>query len=432
MDEVLSLILGGGRGSRLYPLTMLRSKPAVPIAGKYRLIDIPISNCINSGLKRIYVLTQFLSVSLHRHIANTYKFDPFSRGFVEVLAAQQTNEASDWYQGTADAVRQNIRYVHENRGRDVLILSGDQIYRMNFHKLVELHRDNEADVTIAVLPVRADQASSFGIVRLDDSGRVVGFLEKPQTKEELAPLATPVEWIVSRGISPNGDDNPRQYLASMGIYLFKREALFHLLNQPPLAKDFGKEIFPRSVGTHKVQAHVYDGYWEDVGTVKSYHEASLALTDDNPPFDFHSNEGVIYTRMRYLPATRIIDATLDGCLVSDGCVVQSGSRIDRCILGVRTQIGRNVRLRNTVVIGADRFETDSEKADNRQRGIPNVGVGDGSVIENAILDKDCRVGANVQILNRARLEEAEGTNYVIRDGVVVIPKAAMVPDGTII
>jgi len=428
MDDVLSIILGGGRGTRLYPLTMLRSKPAVPIAGKYRLIDIPISNCINSGMNRIYVLTQFLSVSLHRHIANTYKFDPFSRGFVELLAAQQTNEASDWYQGTADAVRQNIRYVHENRCRDVLILSGDQIYRMDFDRLARLHRDTQADVTIAVLPVRADQASSFGILRLDDDGRVTGFVEKPQTKEELVPLATPAEFIESRGIRSQG----RHYLASMGIYLFTREAIIHLLNQPPLAKDFGKEVFPRSIKTHKVQAHLFDGYWEDVGTVKSYHEASLALADENPPFDFGSNEGVIYTRMRYLPATRIQNAVLDRCLVSDGCLVQSGSRIVHSLLGVRTQVGRNVHLRNTVVLGADRFETDAEKAENRRRNVPDVGVGDGTVIENAILDKDCRIGANVQIVNRAGLENAEGTNYVIRDGVVVIPKGAVVMDGAII
>ncbi len=428
MDSVLSLILGGGRGTRLYPLTMLRSKPAVPIAGKYRLIDIPISNCINSGLNRVYVLTQFLSVSLHRHIANTYKFDPFSRGFVEVLAAQQTNESSDWYQGTADAVRQNIRYVHEDRCTDVLILSGDQLYRMDFAQLLRTHRQSKADVTIGVLPVTAEQSSGFGIVRLDEAGRVVNFVEKPKTAEQLAPVRTPAEWIEQRGVAARG----REYLASMGIYLFTRPALIHLLNAPPLAADFGKEIFPRSIATHHVQAHLFDGYWEDVGTIKAYHEASLALTEEPPPFDFHSPEGVIYTRMRYLPASRLSGASLERCVVSDGCVIGEGTRLTHSVVGVRTRIGCRTTIRDSVLIGADRFETDQERNENRRRGLPDFTVGDGAVIENAILDKDCRVGSNVRIVNKDRKENAEGENFVIRDGVVVIPKGAIVLDGTVI
>lgn len=427
-QEVLSLILGGGRGSRLFPLTMLRSKPAVPIAGKYRLIDIPISNCINSGCNRIYVLTQFLSVSLHRHIANTYKFDPFSRGFVEVLAAQQTNEAADWYQGTADAVRQNIRYVHEDRCEHVLILSGDQLYRMDFRHLLKTHLDSRADVTIAVLPVRAESTPAFGIVRLDDRGKVTGFIEKPQTPDQLAPYFVSDDWITQRGIKAQG----RNYLASMGIYLFKRDALFQLLNSPPLATDFGKEIFPRSIQSHHVQTHLFDGYWEDVGTVKSYHEANLALTSENPPFVFHSTEGVIYTRMRYLPASRINAARLDHCLVSDGCVIGAGTTITRCVVGVRTQIGENVTLRNSVIIGADRYETPQEREENARRGLPSFGVGDGTVIDNAILDKDARVGANCRIINQDRVKNAEGKNYVIRDGIVCIPKGSIVLDGTVI
>ncbi len=433
MQDVLSLILGGGRGTRLYPLTMLRSKPAVPIAGKYRLIDIPISNCINSGLNRVYVLTQFLSVSLHRHIANTYKFDPFSRGFVEILAAQQTIETSDWYQGTADAVRQNIRYVHEDGCRDVLILSGDQIYRMDFRQLLRTHRDSQAEVTIAVLPVKAEQAAEFGIVRLDEAGRVVGFVEKPKTAEEQAPWRASPEWLERQGIrAPESRLAGRPCLASMGIYLFRREALFNLLNAPPLVTDFGKEVFPRGIREHHVQAHLFDGYWEDVGTVKSYHEASLALAGDNPPFDFHAPEGVIYTRMRYLPASRITAARLDQCLVGDGCLVQDGSDIHRCVLGIRTRVGRNVQLRNSVIIGADRFETALEQADNRRRGVPDLGIGDGTVIDRAILDKDCRIGASVRIVNRDRIQNGEGRNYVISDAIVVIPKGAIVPDGTVI
>ncbi|HEV3445669.1 MAG TPA: glucose-1-phosphate adenylyltransferase [Gemmataceae bacterium] len=428
MNSVLSLILGGGRGTRLLPLTQLRSKPAVPIAGKYRLIDIPISNCINSGLNRIYVLTQFLSVSLHRHIANTYKFDPFSRGFVEVLAAQQTNEAADWYQGTADAVRQNIRYVQEDWAREVLILSGDQLYRMDFRALIKTHRDNQADVTIAVLPVSEEQVSGFGIVRLNDMGRVIGFVEKPQTEAQLEPVRTPEAWLERLGSHSHG----RPYLASMGIYLFDREKLIKLLNAPPLATDFGKEIFPRSIQTHRVQAHIFDGYWEDLGTIKAYHQSNLALASNNPPFNFHSPEGIIYTRMRFLPASRISDARLDQCLISDGCVILAGTRIERSVIGVRSRIGRKATIRDSVVIGADRFETDAERADNEKRGIPNLTVGDGSVIENAILDKDCRIGRNVQIVNRRGVKNEEDERFVIRDGIVVIPKATVVPDGTVI
>jgi glucose-1-phosphate adenylyltransferase len=428
MQDVLSLILGGGRGTRLYPLTKLRSKPAVPVAGKYRLIDIPISNCINSGCNRVYVLTQFLSVSLHRHIANTYKFDPFSRGFVEVLAAQQTNETADWYQGTADAVRQQIRYVREDGARDVLILSGDQLYRMDFAKLLRTHRDTKADVTIAVLPVARGQAPGFGIAQLDDAGQVVGFVEKPQTDAQLAPLATPAAWLDQRGVA--APDRP--YLASMGIYLFARQVLVDLLNAPPLATDFGKEIFPRSLKTHRVQAHLFDGYWEDLGTVKAYHEANLALAGNNPPFDFHSPDGVIYTRMRYLPASRLSGATVEQCLISDGCVIQAGARIERSVVGVRSRIGRNAVVRDTVIIGADRFETEAERAQNRERGVPDLVIGDNCVVERAIIDKDARIGNSVRITNRQGVAEEEGENYVIRDGIVVIPRGNVLRDGTVI
>jgi glucose-1-phosphate adenylyltransferase len=428
MNDVLSLILGGGRGTRLYPLTQHRSKPAVPIAGKYRLIDIPISNCINSGLKRVFILTQFLSVSLHRHIANTYKFDPFSNGFVEILAAQQTNETADWYQGTADAVRQNIRYVRQDPGSEVLILSGDQLYRMDFRELIATHRQTQADVTIAVLPVAGDQASGFGIVRLDDTGRVIGFKEKPKSAAELAPLATPDEWMARRGIISHG----RPFLASMGIYLFKRDTLMELLQNPPLATDFGREVFPQSICTHRVQAHLFDGYWEDLGTVKSYHEANLILAGDSPPFDFHSPDGVIYTRMRFLPASRMGGASLEQCLVSDGCVIEHGTRIERCVVGVRSHIGRGVTIRDSIMIGADRFEPECERKENATRGIPRLGVGDNCVIERAILDKDCRIGKRVRIVNHSGVTDSEGPNYVIRDGIVVIPRGSVVPDGAVI
>jgi glucose-1-phosphate adenylyltransferase len=428
MQDVLSLILGGGRGTRLYPLTKLRSKPAVPVAGKYRLIDIPISNCINSGCNRIYVLTQFLSVSLHRHIANTYTFDPFSRGFVEVLAAQQTNETADWYQGTADAVRQQIRYVREDGAREVLILSGDQLYRMDFSKLLETHHETRADVTIAVLPVPRSQVAGFGIMQVDDTGRVIGFVEKPQTDAQCAPLAMPAEWLEKRGIAAHG----RPYLASMGIYLFNRQVLIDMLNAPPLATDFGKEIFPRSIKTHLVQTHLFDGYWEDLGTVKAYHEANLALAGNSPPFDFHSPEGVIYTRMRYLPASRLSGATVEQCLISDGCVISAGARVECSVVGVRSRIGKNAVVRDSIIIGADKFETDAERAQNRERGVPDLVLGDNCVVERAIIDKDARIGNNVRVVNTRGVDEEEGDNYVIREGIVVIPRGCVLRDGTVI
>jgi glucose-1-phosphate adenylyltransferase len=428
MHEVVSLILGGGRGRRLYPLTKHRSEPAVPLAGKYRLIDIPLSNCINSGVNRIYVLTQFLSVSLHRHISDTYKFDPFSRGFVEVLAAQQTNEAADWYQGTADAVRQNIRYIYEDGASDILLLSGDQIYRMDFRRLVEVHRERQADVTVAVTPVGRGQAANLGLLRLDDSDRVVGMVEKPQTEEQLRRFQTPAEWLERRGLAGRG----REYLANMGIYVFSRGALFGLLNAHPEATDLVLQILPGSLTSHRIQAYLFDGYWEDLGTIKSYHEAHLALASDRPPFDFHSPEGIIYTRKRYLPASRVEGAHVEHCLISDGCIVRPGARLEHCVMGVRSRVGTGASLRDTVMIGADRYETAAECDENRRRGIPDYGVGDGSVIRRAILDKDCRIGRNVQIINRQSLQTGDGDCYAIRDGIVVIPNEAVVPDGTVI
>ena len=425
--SVLSLILGGGRGTRLYPLTKYRSKPAVPVAGKYRLIDVPISNCINSGVRRIYVLTQFLSVSLHSHIANTYHFDPFSRGFVEILAAQQTNEKADWYQGTADAVRQNLRYVEEDPCSLVLILSGDQLYRMDYHAMVEAHQQSGADVSLAVIPVGRASVSAFGIVRLDDAGRVIGFVEKPKTEAQLAPVRMDEAWIAARGIVAPG----RPYLASMGIYLFNRDVLFDLLASDAQATDFGKEIFPRSIQTRRVQAHLFDGYWEDLGTVQSYHEVHMALAGDTPPFDFSDPRGVIYTHMRNLPAARVGGANLTQCLLSDGCIVGAGARLERSVIGVRTVIGRNVTVRDSVLLGANYYEGE-QRSRLTGREVPPLGIGDNSVLERVILDKNCRIGRNVRIVNQGKAQEAEGDNYVIRDGLVVIPNGAVVPDGTVI
>src|SRR5262245_21583868 len=428
MHDVLSVILGGGRGARLYPLTKKRSEPAVPIAGKYRLIDIPISNCLNSDIRRVYVVTQYLSVSLHRHISSAFGFDMFSSAFVEVLAAQQTNESANWYQGTADAVRQNLAFLENDPSRDLLILSGDQLYRMNFSELVRTHRDSGADVTIAVAPLSRAQASRCGIVRLDDQRRIISLVEKPQSEAELRELRMPPGWLERQGIP--ADD--REYLANMGIYLFNRKVLFDLLQAQPLAHDLVTEVFARRLTTHPIQAHLFGGYWADVGTIRSYYEASLALADDDPPFEFHCPAGVIYTRMRNLPTSRVDGALTQHCLMSDGCVVAPGARLERCVVGVRSRVGRNVTVRDSVVIGADGYETDQDRAANRRRGIPDLGIGENSVIERAIVDKDARIGRNVRIVNQHGLKEADGVNYAIRDGIVVIPNDAIVPDGTVI
>jgi len=426
MRDVLSLILGGGRGTRLHPLTKTRSKPAVPVGGKYRLIDIPISNCINSGLTKCYVVTQFNSVSLHNHVSNTYQFDMFSQGFVEILAAQQTNETATWYQGTADAVRQNMRYIEREPVREVLVLSGDQIYRMNYARLIERHRFEQADVTIAVLPVPRSQVSGFGIMKLDNRGRVVNFIEKPQTDAAAEPFVTTADFIAGQGLEPKG----REFLASMGIYLFNRDVLRDILFTPPHYTDFGKEVFPHCInaGLH-VQAHLFDGFWEDLGTIKSYHDCHMELAGDNAPFRFHAPEGLIYTRRRNLPPSRVVGGAFNHVILSDGCVVNGGARIERAVIGIRSRVGRDVRMRNVVMIGADRHESDDERAADAQRGLPPIGVGDGCEIENAILDKDCRIGRGSKIRNRRGVADAETENYVIRDGVVVIPRGAVVRDG---
>jgi glucose-1-phosphate adenylyltransferase len=428
MKDVLGVILGGGRGARLYPLTRHRSEPAVPIAGKYRLIDIPISNCLNGGVNRMFVLTQYLSVSLHRHIANTYKLSPFSQGFIEVLPAQQTNEAASWYAGTADALRQNLRYLQDHDTTEVLILSGDQLYRMDFAGLVRGHRASGADVTLAVVPVPRRQTPNVGVVRLDDADRVTDLVEKPQAAGQLEAVRTPADWLQRRGLAWRG----AEYLANMGIYLFSRRVLFDLLQAHPDATDLVTEVLARILRTRHVRAHLFTGYWEDLGTIKSYHEANIALAGDDPPFDFASPEGVIYTRMRNLPASLVSASRLEQCLISDGCFIDAGTRIERSVIGVRTRVGRNVTLRDAVVNGADRCETDAERRANRARGVPDLGIGDNAVVERAVLDRDCRIGAGAHIINRRGVQEDEGPGYVIRDGIVIIPNGTLVPDGTVI
>jgi glucose-1-phosphate adenylyltransferase len=428
MHDVLTLILGGGRGTRLWPLTKDRSEPAVPIAGKYRLIDIPLSNCINSGFLRIYVLTQFLSVSLHRHLAHTYKFDPFSRGYVEVLAAQQTNETGRWYEGTADALRQNLRYLQDEGTRDVLILSGDQLYHMDFREFLQTHRDSDADATMAVLPVDAADATQLGIVRTDDQQRITDLVEKPQRSAQLQALRSSPEWLSRRGLGAAG----REWLGNMGIYLFRTTSLLEMLTERPQAMDLVTEVCQPNLAARRLQAHLFSGYWQDLGSIGSYHAASLALAGDDPPFDFARAGGSIYTHMRDLPASRVSAARLEHCLVSDGCFIAPETHLVRSVIGIRTRIGRGTVLRDTVVNGADRLENDSERAANRHGGIPDLGIGEGSVIEGAIVDKNCGIGRGVQIRARYGQRDEDGTYHYVRDGIVVIPRGMVIPDSTVI
>jgi glucose-1-phosphate adenylyltransferase len=412
----------------LYPLTKARSKAAVPLAGKYRYIDIPLSNCLNSGLNRVYVLTQFQSVSLHRHIANTYKFDPFSRGFVEVLAAQVTNEAADWYRGNADAVRQNLRYFEDDAPRDVLILSDDLLYRFDFRLLVEAHRSAEADVTLMVAPVNRDQARALGVVGVDAGGDVTAFVEKPQADEQLARMRAPAEWLRRRSVA----DPTREWLGNVGIYLFRRDVLFELLQRELQGHDLTTDLFPGLIRRFRLQPYLYTGYWEHLDSIGAYHAAHMALASDRPPFEFHTPEGVVYTRMRNLPASRVSAGRLEQCLISDGCVVGPNAVLERSVVGVRSIIGRDVRLREAVVMGANLYESEPGGEAQPGRGLPSLGIGDGSVLERVVVDKHCRIGCGVHIVNRRGVRDEDGENYVIRDGIVVIPDGAVIPDGTVI
>src|SRR5262245_39190025 len=417
MEDVLGIILGGGRGTRLAPLTLHRSKPAVPIGGKYRLIDIPISNCLNSELRRIFVLTQFNSESLNNHIAQTYKFDVFSSGFVRVLAAEQTEESPDWFQGTADAVRQSLRHFRQHAFREALILSGDQLYQMDFRKLLDTHRRQVADATVAVTPVTAEQAPAFGILKVNRQGRIVHFEEKPGP-ERLPELASEVA------------GGGTTYLASMGIYVFNREALFTALQDASLV-DFGKNVIPDAVPRLRVQAHVHRGYWEDVGTIRSYYLANLALCQPVPPFDFYEAGRPVYTHPRFLPATKIERCSITNALISEGSIVVE-AEIERAVVGIRSRIGPGVKLRDSLMLGADYYETLDEIARSGAHGVPPIGIGEGSVVERAVVDKNVPIGRGVRIKNHEGVEQKDGDGYYVRDGIVVIPKNGIVPDGTVI
>jgi glucose-1-phosphate adenylyltransferase len=417
MDDVLAMILGGGRGTRLHPLTHQRSKPAVPIAGKYRLIDIPVSNCLNSDLRRIFVLTQYNSESLNKHLALTYKFDVFSSGFVTILAAEQTEESPEWFQGTADAVRKSLRHLRDHRARDVLILSGDQLYQMDYRRMAEVHRRHVADATVAVIPVSAEQTAGFGILKSNRQGRIMHFEEKPKA-DRLPDLESDIP------------GHGRGFLASMGIYLFRREALERVVTDPGPV-DFGRHVLPKAIGELRVQAYFFRGYWEDVGTIRSYYEANLLLAMPMPPFDFYDAARPIYTHPRFLPASKVQGCLLQNALVSEGCILM-GAEIERSVVGIRSRIGQGARIRESLVLGADYYESLEEIDRAQVRGVPPVGIGSESVIERAIVDKNARIGRAVRIVNEPGEREKDGGGYFIRDGVVVIPKDGVIPDGTVI
>jgi len=431
MKRVLAIILGGGKGSRLYPLTKMRAKPAVPLAGKYRLIDIPISNCINSDISKMYVLTQFNSASLNRHIAQTYNLSgPFGQGFVEVLAAQQTPETPSWFEGTADAVRKYQWLFQEWDVDEYLILSGDQLYRMDYSLFVEQHRKTGADLTVAALPVDSTQAEAFGLMRTDESGNIKEFREKP-TGDSLKEMAVDTSRF---GLEPS-ESKEKPYLASMGIYVFSRSTLFDLLNKFPSYTDFGKEIIPEALGRgDKLKSYVFNDYWEDIGTIGAFFESNLALTQQpTPPFSFYDEKFPIYTRPRYLPPSKIVDTQITDSIVSEGSILKSCS-IHHCVLGVRSRIESDVVLNETLVMGSDFYESYEERIALRNGGGIPLGVGQGTTVKRAILDKNARIGDNVTIVNKDNVEEADRSDqgFYIRNGIVVIVKNATIPDGTII
>ena len=417
MKDVLAVILGGGRGTRLHPLTLHRSKPAVPIAGKYRLIDIPISNCLNSDLRRIFVLTQYNSESLNKHLGLTYKFDHFSSGFVSLLAAEQTEESPEWFQGTADAVRQSQRHMANHRFRDVLILAGDQLYQMDYGRMLETHRRHVADVTVAVTPVAAEQAPGFGILKMNGLGRITHFDEKPPA-DRLPQLVSEIPALGS-GL-----------IASMGIYLFKAEAMEAALKNPALV-DFGRHVIPDALSRLRVQAHVHRGYWEDVGTIRSYYHANLALCQPVPPFDFYEATRPVYTHPRFLPASKVESCVVTNSLLSEGCIVV-GATLERSVVGIRSRIGRGAQVRQSLILGADYYETLDEMDRSAGRSVPPIGVGEDSIVAGAILDKNARIGRGVRILNEAGVQEKDGDGYYIREGIVLVPKNGVIPDGSVI
>ncbi|MEA5447026.1 glucose-1-phosphate adenylyltransferase [Leptolyngbya sp. CCNP1308] len=429
MNKVLGIVLGGGAGTRLYPLTKTRAKPAVPLGGKHRLIDIPISNCINSGISQIYVLTQFNSASLNAHISRAYSFSGFQQGFVEVLAAQQTPENLDWFQGTADAVRQYLWRFEDMDIDEYLILSGDHLYRMDYRDFVEHHRRTNADITLSVLPVDDDRASSFGLMKIDDSGRIIDFSEKPKG-DALKQMQVDTTTL---GLSAE-EAKEKPYIASMGIYLFKRDVLIDLLKQQPESPDFGKEIIPNSAKDYNVQAYLFNDYWEDIGTIESFFNANLALVKQpDPLFSFYDESAPIYTRARYLPPTKHLKCEVTDSMVSEGCILKE-CRITNSVIGIRSRIESGCTIEDSLIMGADYYQANVERRGSCDTVKIPLGIGANTTIQHAIIDKNARIGCNVKILNKDRVEEAdrEEDGFYIRSGIVVVLRGALIPDDTII
>ena len=418
-ENTLAIIMGGGAGTRLFPLTKDRAKPAVPLAGKYRLVDIPISNCINSDLGHIYILTQFMSASLHRHINNAYKFDRFSRRFVEIRAAQQTHAGAQWYQGTADAVRQNLKDFLQWPYEYFLILSGDQLYRMDYREMLARHIEKKADITIATLPVSRELATDFGIMQSSADGRIGRFEEKPKEPALLDRLRMPAAALKEMGRA----ETEELYEASMGIYIFNRQALIEALDND--CADFGKHIIPGAIKNYRVQNYVFEGYWEDIGTIRAFFDANLALTNPVPPFNFF-DAAPIYTHARFLPATKLNGATVRQAIISDGCII-SDAHIERAVIGVRSYINSGTTIRNSVIMGADFYEVDMNR---KTPHTVDLGIGKNCVIDHAIIDKNARIGDGVVITTEGKPENFDGDNYFIRDGIVIVPKGATIQPGT--
>ncbi|MBN1617248.1 MAG: glucose-1-phosphate adenylyltransferase [Spirochaetales bacterium] len=423
MSRVLSIILGGGKGTRLYPLTKERSKPAVPFGGKHRIVDIPISNCINSGFNQIYILTQFNSASLHMHIARAYNFDTFSGGFVEILAAEQTFEHSGWYEGTADAVRKNFMHFKIQKPTHYIILSGDQLYHMDLDEFLKKHEESGAEITIASTAVTRQDASGFGILKTDPAGRITEFMEKPGPTKDIN------DWIIPDEARTPAAQNGRDYLASMGIYIFNAQAMEDSLANS--LTDFGKEVIPEAIKRFNVRAYVYDGYWEDIGTIRNFYDATLDLTSITPRFNFYDEDAPIYTHNRNLPSSKINMATLDQVNTSEGCVITNAT-IKRSVIGIRSIIETGAYLEGVICMGADYYETDCEKADNRQKNIPNIGIGERCVIRRAIIDKNARIGSDVSIGMGKVPDDGDYGEYHVIDGIYVITKNACIVDKSVI
>ena len=426
--NLLAVILGGGAGKRLFPLTSHRSKPAVPLGGKYRLVDVPISNCINSDVIRMFVLTQYNSASLNRHIATTYRFSPFADGFVEVLAAEQTPESGEWFQGTADAVRQVLPHIRDWRIDTLLILSGDHLYRMDYRKFLARHFETNADITVSVIPIPPDSASEFGLLKVDNAGRIIEFREKP-TGETLEAMQVDT---TSLGLSAD-EARARPYLASMGIYVFKYDRLEEVLAEDTLRLDFGKEVIPESIHKHNVQAYLFDGYWEDIGTIAAFYKANLDMTSAIPPFNLFDAAAPLLTRSRYLPPSKIDNCEIKDSIISDGCII-NGAKISRSVIGLRSRVGEGAQLEASYMMGADYYQTLEDMLGDREAIRPRVGIGEGTVVRRAIIDKNARIGTNVRLLNEAGTEEADGPDgmYYIRDRIIIVPKNGLIPDGTVV